>query len=219
MASGEPNDDLSSAGTTTGLWIPIFTIKRRKTRRDWLFAPLTIPLAVLVYGTYTLVAGPFVVPYFLILNALLRRRERQLQDHYRRQGRFLTWDSLESRLERGEGIFVIDEGGPCWWISEYPACVQPALWLSRFPDQEHPVYLLHPGTETEFRTRYLDLTRGTALHVSDEGVDESRPWRRYPLTHLRQRFPHAAMMLLLVPRPVVATAGGHVAPVDTTALE
>ena len=122
--------DVGDSTPADRLWIPFWSVKPRRTTRDWLLTPVTLPLSLLGFfllGAYILIFGRFVIPFFLLWNAHRRRLEHHREAHFRVQGRLITWESLEETLEHGEGIMVVEPHSARWWIPEEPASHAP-LW-------------------------------------------------------------------------------------------
>lgn len=134
---------------------------------------ILLPLALVFVGLPLLLLSGFVIPFGLLHNYSIRRRERRLRSRLRAAGRFLAWPLVAEHLVRGEGTLIIEQankqGSRFWWtsddvVSQSPAS-SPEFSSADYvcPDASHPfvAWCLE---------RYTSPLRGAAVITEPTGI-------------------------------------------------
>jgi hypothetical protein len=129
------------------------------------------PWALLFIPVLFVLAG-LSVPYTLVANRVLKRRERGFHAQMAAAGRLMTWSGFRCALEQNRGTFIEERysfKGPVrwWWTPEnfYTECCYPSVdWLTMHHDPD-----FQPLAEW-CRRRYTSPDQGQAFLVAIDGV-------------------------------------------------
>lgn len=162
---------------------------------NFILAAILAPVVLVVVGVPMLIFAGFAVPYGLVVNYGVQRRERRLLDNLRAAGRFLTWPEVAGKLTHGEGTLIVEQankdGSRFWWTPEDVASQAPAASPAIgevdyiLPDPLHPFVAW-------CRSRYTSPSRGAAFITKPDRV--SFPPGFIQPEYLKRLFPEARVV-------------------------
>ncbi|HKB41650.1 MAG TPA: hypothetical protein VKD72_34820 [Gemmataceae bacterium] len=129
---------------------------------EWLFAPLLMPLFLVLLLLMVVVS----VPIELGRQLVMYRREKQLPKRLAEHGHFLDWPDLKRRLEAGEGTLIVEHcalHGPIreWWTEDDVIASAPAALPKSIRSLGDELEVLRDFSRT-CAGKYVDLASGTA---------------------------------------------------------
>lgn len=121
---------------------------------------------------FALLAG-LSIPYGVVHNLLIGRRERRVLDRLRSAGRFLSWAEVSEQLSHGEGTLLVEQvnkdGARFWWTPDDVASLAPAPP----PTLDDTDYICHDPSHPFVAwclERYTSPSRGSAFITRPTGI-------------------------------------------------
>jgi hypothetical protein len=175
----------------------------RRSARRLLLLQLYLPWAIAI-GALVFACAPAVFLAVWLANALclgparLARAmviQRRVRARIQHAGRWVTWDTLESLLLRGEGVLVLDST-PCrpglvWWTDDERLADVGLLVMAddrlrrvKHEDLDHGIERLL--SLSNFQKRYFDAEQGCALltPLGATFLESKKFLRAYPLVRV-----------------------------------
>jgi hypothetical protein len=190
--------------------IPLYRRKGDETpiaRWEWLFAPIMLPLFILLLLVGVVIAGvliPVDFVYRYVYHLRQQRLDKQLRSRLVATGRFLEWSEVEAKLQKGEGTLIVEHCAPKgpireWWTADDLIAASPVpLPLSLYSQiaAEHWKPLQEYATSCV--ARYLDGEMGLA-YLTEIPVlwDRRLASRRYVAVNIGE---HVISVLLVIGR-------------------
>ena len=162
---------------------------------NFILAAILAPVVLVVVGIPMLVFAGVSLPYGLVVNYGIRRRERHLLERLRSAGRFLAWPDVAEKLSRGEGTLIVEQankdGSRFWWTPDDVASLAPEV-----PPAVGDMAYFLPGDSHPFvdwcRSRYTSPSHGAALITAPHRV--SFPPGFVEPEYLKKLFPEARVV-------------------------